>query len=643
MATLATDTFAGRTVGSGWGTASDGKTWSLKNGSFLVLSVGSNEGKCNHGGPGEMLLGSGTPTDCEGLIRLSQGDAADLVGLILRDDGTGNNNYMCGIGEFANDLVIYKIASGSRSYIDIQATGITISAGSFYWIRFQIIGTALKARIWANGSSEPGTWLCSGTDATYASGQYGVYLNTQTATDAQFDTYSVNDTNAGPTTNTRTVTTSAALQTTNTRTVTTSAALQTTTTRTVSTSAALKTTNTRTVVTSASLQIAATPISPLTMPIISRGVPAFTNDDFSGSFPASNANDSTYSTVWRCASTPAANGNSGNLTTPVYLAYDLSGVNSAQRKNCVVVWYDDCPGTGAYDYTIPNDNPTNIANAYTIDANAGAGGGSPPGSSWVTLVTVTGNVYHSRQHAVDLTGYNWVRIRVTAIVGSTANNNCALNMDVHDVHLGNYDNWIFFGDSICRQAFLHSDTTIPAQIHTLKPNYFPLMENGGIGGLLSADGVSHLSTWLPLFSGQYVGLLYGTNDANVAAAGNGTFGPTFITNMSTMMTAIIDAGKTPVIPRSICWGGTTNLLANVPVINSALAQLATSFPGTVVGPDLYTYFNNNQSLINASDHIHPTLPTGNAAYQNLWVQALASTIYGGNTVLGRKHGLGSMQ
>src|SRR5439155_12364861 len=35
------------------------------------------------------------------------------------------------------------------------------------------------------------------------------------------------------------------------------------------------------------------------LPVISRGVPAYTNDDCAGSYPATAANDASYDTQWR--------------------------------------------------------------------------------------------------------------------------------------------------------------------------------------------------------------------------------------------------------------------------------------------------------------------------------------------------------
>src|SRR4051794_41145058 len=62
---------------------------------------------------------------------------------------------------------------------------------------------------------------------------------------------------------------------------------------------------------------AASNIMPL--PVISRGVPAYTNDACGGRSPAAYANDASYDTQWRsCISQPS-------MTNPKWLAYDLSG------------------------------------------------------------------------------------------------------------------------------------------------------------------------------------------------------------------------------------------------------------------------------------------------------------------------------
>lgn len=374
---------------------------------------------------------------------------------------------------------------------------------------------------------------------------------------------------------------------------------------------------------------------PTPMPLISRGVPAFTNDDFSGAFPASAANDGIYGGqhYWRCLTAPTANADSGTLTQAVYLAYDLSGVSSTQRQNVVLAWYND-PSTDPYNSTLLSVSYFNTPTSYTIDINTGAGGGNPPGSGWSTLVTETSQPYHSRQYALSISGANWIRIRVTAINGSVSNNNCALNMDIHDAHVANADNWIFFGDSITQRGFDHDDGfinigTLPAAINALVSSNYPLMEDGGIGGLKASDVVSnnYLATWLPLTSAKYVGLNYGTNDANAG----GSPVTNFLSNMTTLVQAVITAGKIPVVHKTIPWGSATGIATNGPAINTALASLFVSFPSIIQGPDLWAYFNANQSLI-SGDGIHPTDPAiaqgnGYIAYRQQWVNTLVASVY----------------
>ena len=374
---------------------------------------------------------------------------------------------------------------------------------------------------------------------------------------------------------------------------------------------------------------------PLPMPLISRGCPAYTNDDYGGAFPASNANDSTYggTDYWRCEAAPTGSANSGVLcqspsfTTPypVYLAYDLSGVASLGQ---VLLHWEQSATTGEYDCSLIGHNAFNIPTTYTIDVNAAAGG-SLPSSGWVTKATVTNsNPYHSRQFLIDMTGYKWVRINVTAVTGSGTgvNSNCALNMDVHSAPSGAADSWFCSGDSITQEAFEYTEqgglsAVMPQQIANAFPAFYPVWECGGIAGWTATDAQPVFSTWLALFPGKYVTLNWGTNDANNA----GSYLTTFSSNMANMAQQVLAAGKIPVIPH-IPWGRTTNLQSNVPTLNAQIDAIIAANPGTIAGPDLYSYFNANQSLID-TDGIHPTLPTGYNAYRTQWVNWATSNIY----------------
>jgi lysophospholipase L1-like esterase len=334
--------------------------------------------------------------------------------------------------------------------------------------------------------------------------------------------------------------------------------------------------------------------------LISRNVPAY---DPSG--PVPEATDASYDTYWWPDS------------TPTWLAYDLSSVPPAHRSTVLSVWYNP---SFQYDHTLVGDYSYNLPHNYSLEANAAPGGGTPPSSNWVSLLSISGNQYHSRQHVLSLTGYSWLRLRIT----SADNNSPRLNWDLYDASSIRSDDWIFFGDSITAGS-MGQDTVggVPAfasLINASQPTHFPVEEDGGIGYLTSDDGAQHISTWLALFPGKYVGLSYGTNDANGCVNAS-----SFYQNYVTMVQAVLAAGKIPVIPH-LPWGRTSNIQNCGPALNAKIDALYQAFPQIIKGPDLWAYFQAHQSLI-SSDNIHPTDP-GFGAYRQQWANTMLAEVYG---------------
>src|SRR6185312_6884109 len=112
-----------------------------------------------------------------------------------------------------------------------------------------------------------------------------------------------------------------------------------------------------------------------------------------------------------------------------------------------------------------SDTPYGLPQNYTIDVNPAPTGSTAPTTGWVTLTTVTGNTYHSRQHLINMTGYNWVRINVTTQLGGRP----MFNMDVHDASAGANDSWVILGDSITQDGTPHQpvDMSIGSNISQL--------------------------------------------------------------------------------------------------------------------------------------------------------------------------------
>jgi hypothetical protein len=356
------------------------------------------------------------------------------------------------------------------------------------------------------------------------------------------------------------------------------------------------------------------------MPIISNGVPAYAS-----SGTAKSANDGSYDTEWR----------SNELTspsTPSWIAYDLSSVPSAQRGQVDVVWYNADGDYADYDKYAQGGDTYDEPRDYTIDSNT-APGGALPSSGWVTLATVTGNTYVSREQVVNLAGATWLRMRVTAINGSQDNMNTSLNLDVHDASRGVTDSWLFLGDSITAFALRNDGAGIGASsfsqlVRASNPSYFPAAQGAGEGGwnsgtalqAASPDGNGSLfDHWLSTFPGKYVCLSYGTNDGT---DGSGDATPTY-NNFVTMLRKVVVAGKTPCIPH-VPWAEDAAHQQNATLINAKIDQIYQQYPQVVRGPDLWAVLQNQTSLY--QDALHPN-PQGRLAYRKAWANAMLAAVY----------------
>lgn len=368
--------------------------------------------------------------------------------------------------------------------------------------------------------------------------------------------------------------------------------------------------------------------APTAMPVISWGEPAFASTE-DGTSVASNVTvapgDETTNTTYDIFGLHSW----ASTAVPAWIAIDLSGVSADERAMVDVVWHNS---TNAYDCCSIGSGGTynGLPRDYTIEANAGAGGGAAPGSGWVTLQTVTGNTYRAREHIVDLTGYNWVRLNVSAVNGSDDYVEL-LHFDVHDLSASAgvaEDSWLFIGDSITLGSTNYADVffgsqmnfTIPIKINEQLSTHFPVQIDGGIVGASVADGVANFDDWIADFPGRYVGIAYGTNDAT-----SGTSDVNFYNRYSTLIETVINEGKVPIVPK-IPWASSAGTQANVPRLNAVIDDLYTDYPEVIQGPNFYEYFFDNQSEIGSGD-VHPA-GEGYPNMRKMWACSMLVNIYG---------------
>lgn len=184
-AVLASDTFS-RTVGSGFGSAQVGGSWTTHGSGFSVngsqglvsLSTGGQ-------GPWAQLAGvSSTSVDLTaGLVLDKRPNAgAAYAGTIGRR--IGSNDYRLKVkvdSSGAVTLYAVRMSGGETALSTKVVSGLTYAPGSRLNTRLQVTGTSpttIRGKVWLSTAAEPSTWQVSGTDSTAAlqsSGAVGLH------------------------------------------------------------------------------------------------------------------------------------------------------------------------------------------------------------------------------------------------------------------------------------------------------------------------------------------------------------------------------------------------------------------------------------------------------------------------------------
>src|SRR6266568_4557706 len=179
-----TDTFARADQGT-WGIGSGGEKWTLLTPNTPTLTITSNSGTLT--GTAQITnrqLGTNTTANQDLKCRISFTNTADNVGVALRIIGGGASMYRIRIN--SNSLGIGKYSGGAFS--GIASTAFTANAGTFYWLRATVQGSTLQAKIWQDGSGEPGTWTLTATD-TSISGPGGFGISVLLGASGNTDTF----------------------------------------------------------------------------------------------------------------------------------------------------------------------------------------------------------------------------------------------------------------------------------------------------------------------------------------------------------------------------------------------------------------------------------------------------------------------
>ncbi len=155
-------------------TGTTGSSWSSQwtredlSGTAPTVTINNNEGRINNGGDtGTVLMyvNNANAEDIDQAVTLNVTNNSVFAGFIARrSDNDPDTYYDVRIGSGAGSnpqLKIRKVVDGTVTVLGYSSDKLT--SGSDYHLRFLVQsnssgGTDLKAKVWQDGSSEPGTW-----------------------------------------------------------------------------------------------------------------------------------------------------------------------------------------------------------------------------------------------------------------------------------------------------------------------------------------------------------------------------------------------------------------------------------------------------------------------------------------------------
>lgn len=186
------DTFT-RSATDTWGTAESGGPWAVLGGSGGVVANFDVTGSAgtisvSTSVQNRAVLPQVFGTDMDVLVKFSTDKVPTVANTQIHlsaRDNCGNistrTQYQAGFiitTAGALQCSLSRRVTGTETNLVAAATisGITVSAGSQHWLRFQVEGTSpttLRAKAWNDGSAEPQAWFQTTTDSTAGLQQAG--------------------------------------------------------------------------------------------------------------------------------------------------------------------------------------------------------------------------------------------------------------------------------------------------------------------------------------------------------------------------------------------------------------------------------------------------------------------------------------
>jgi len=179
---------------SGWGTASDGESYTFS-GHAATEAISGHEGviSATSGSDTHAQLGSSTLTDQQLQCRIAVNNSGDVAGIEARfSAASGSTCYK--LVWYSGDIHLNKSNAGVNTVLT-QYGGFTMTPGTFYQFKLLVVGTVLYGKVWADSGSEPTDWMLQASDSSIASGGFALLANSNSGSGVEFDHFVIE--NAG--------------------------------------------------------------------------------------------------------------------------------------------------------------------------------------------------------------------------------------------------------------------------------------------------------------------------------------------------------------------------------------------------------------------------------------------------------------
>jgi hypothetical protein len=162
-----------RTVSNSWGSTPDwvdanddtrsGWPWAI-HGTAANFDVAAGEATIQ-AASGFQSATFGVYASADVLVRMKVSNRTSEFGIVLRQNSPSATYYYTAHikPDTTDTLRIFRVTP-SAATVDSASLPENIEVDTWYWVRAQISGRRLRARLWQDGTAEPATWLVTKTD-----------------------------------------------------------------------------------------------------------------------------------------------------------------------------------------------------------------------------------------------------------------------------------------------------------------------------------------------------------------------------------------------------------------------------------------------------------------------------------------------